>query len=148
MQKDHLKGKNKLSHDEVMTASHIEKSIENRLINKSSGNKERIFKDSMKILLENIEKKITIRELCSILGTNSNTLSKIFNEKIRQSPSAWIKKERLEISAKLLIKTNCKVYQIAYEVGYSDPNNFSTAFKNYFGSSPEVYRKSKKKSVN
>jgi len=127
-----------------MTSTSIEEKVEKHLIANIANpikSKEKILKDSMKILLDDIEKRITINDLCKEIGTNPSTISKIFNDYLNQSPFAWLKKERLELSAKSLIKTDYKIYKVAYEVGYSDPNNFSTAFKKYFGVSPDITRK-------
>ncbi|WP_291884816.1 AraC family transcriptional regulator [Chryseobacterium sp.] len=34
------------------------------------------------------------------------------------------------------------ISEIAYKIGFSSPNYFSTVFKNKFGVSPNVFRKS------
>jgi AraC-like DNA-binding protein len=121
----------------------IERRIEQRLLTKQIKGEIRILKNAKEILLNNIEKRIVINDLCKQVGTNPSTLSKLFNEKLNQSPFAWLKKERLTLAARLLIKTDCKIYHIAYEVGYLDANNFSTAFRQYFGVTPKGFRKSK-----
>lgn len=48
-----------------------------------------------------------------------------------------IRKER---SQQLLLKTNMTIVEIALELGYSDPPNFTRAFKQWFGCCPLHYR--------
>lgn len=117
--------------------------IEPRLFVKTIQVEKRICKAAQKILLENIEQRITIQELCKKVGSNPSTLSKLFNQTVHQSPFAWLKKERLNLAARLLRKTDCNIYHVANAVGYADANNFSTAFRQTFGISPKEFRKSK-----
>ena len=48
---------------------------------------------------------------------------------------------RLEKSKELLLNTNQNISEIAYSVGFSSPNYFSTSFKNKYGVSPKEYKK-------
>jgi len=47
---------------------------------------------------------------------------------------------RLQRAAVLLKTTEKNVSEIAYEVGFSDPNYFSRAFHEEFGRAPGGYR--------
>jgi AraC-like DNA-binding protein len=48
---------------------------------------------------------------------------------------------RAEVAAELLRTTSLSVQQIASEVGYTKPNNFSRAFKQWVGKTPEQFRR-------
>jgi signal transduction histidine kinase/AraC-like DNA-binding protein len=56
------------------------------------------------------------------------------------SPREFVKKIRLEKSKEMLEKGEYTVSEIAYDVGFSTPGNFSTAFKNFYGTSPAQFR--------
>lgn len=47
---------------------------------------------------------------------------------------------RLEKSKELLKTSKQNISEIAYAVGFSSPNYYSTAFKNKFGITPKEYR--------
>ena len=47
---------------------------------------------------------------------------------------------RLERAAMLLRDGEMNISEVAYSLGFSSPNYFSTAFKNKFGVSPKEYR--------
>jgi signal transduction histidine kinase/ligand-binding sensor domain-containing protein/DNA-binding response OmpR family regulator len=57
-----------------------------------------------------------------------------------QSPGEYIRLVRLKRAAELLAKDDLSVTQIAYEVGYGSPAQFSRAFSRQFESSPSEYR--------
>lgn len=56
------------------------------------------------------------------------------------SISDHINNLRLDKSKELLKKSNLSISEIAYAVGFSSPNYFSTSFKNKFGVSPKEYK--------
>ena len=57
-----------------------------------------------------------------------------------QSVSDYIQEVRLEKAKHLLSDGNMTIAEIAYEVGYTSPSYFSTAFKAKFDISPSEYR--------
>lgn len=57
------------------------------------------------------------------------------------TPVSYIRKYRLQVAMNLLRTTDMNVSEIAYEVGFNDPNYFSRVFKTEFGNSPLDYRK-------
>lgn len=57
-----------------------------------------------------------------------------------QSFRQLIEDIRKERSQHLLLKTSMTIVEIALELGYSDPPNFTRAFKQWFGCSPQSYR--------
>lgn len=58
-----------------------------------------------------------------------------------EPPNAFIRKIRLHRAMELLETTDRNVSEIAYEVGFNDPNYFSRAFNKAFGKAPSEYRK-------
>ena len=50
-------------------------------------------------------------------------------------------KKRIEKAKGLLLNTSKKTYEIAQEVGYSDPHYFSATFKKMTGFTPKEYAK-------
>ncbi|MBQ4822718.1 two-component regulator propeller domain-containing protein [Aquimarina sp. MMG016] len=60
------------------------------------------------------------------------------------SLSAFIRSVRLKNAAKMIINTDAKLNQIAYEVGFNDYKYFKKSFEEHFGCLPSVYKKQKK----
>jgi two-component system response regulator YesN len=67
-------------------------------------------------------------------------LSQLFKQIVGESCIEYLSKVRINQAKKLLKETNLKTYEIAYKVGYSDPQYFSTCFKKYVGVPPTDYR--------
>jgi two-component system, response regulator YesN len=64
------------------------------------------------------------------------------------SISDYLLKYRMELAAKLLQKSNDKIYEIAAQMGYLTPHYFIKLFKNYYGMTPQEYRESLQKNHN
>ncbi len=51
---------------------------------------------------------------------------------------------RIEMAKELLVSTNLSIEEIAYQVGYSSRTSVSASFKNYVGTTPVEYKRSKR----
>lgn len=66
--------------------------------------------------------------------------SQLFKQVVGESCVEYITRIRLNEAKKRLKETNLKTYEIAFQVGYSDSQYFSTCFKKHVGVSPTDYR--------
>ncbi|MBK9017363.1 MAG: response regulator [Saprospiraceae bacterium] len=57
-----------------------------------------------------------------------------------EPPNAFIRKIRLHQAKEMLETTELNISEIAYSVGFNDPNYFSRAFHKEFGKAPSEYR--------
>ena len=57
-----------------------------------------------------------------------------------KSPGAFIQDLRLMVAARRLLVTDERISDIAYQVGFEDPNYFSRMFRKNFGVTPQAYR--------
>ena len=67
-------------------------------------------------------------------------ISHLFKKRSGENISAYVNGIRLAEAANLLEKTLLPIKEIAYTVGYSDSNYFSTLFHRKYGLSPKSYR--------
>lgn len=79
--------------------------------------------------------------LSEMAQMSPSTLRRLFKEHTGKSPGDFVKDLRMVTAARRLLTTDLGVSQIAYEVGYDDPNYFARMFKKSFGISPREYRK-------
>ena len=56
-------------------------------------------------------------------------------------PNEYIRKKRMERAAELLRDPALTISEVAYRVGFDDPNYFSRIFKDYYGITASKYRK-------
>ena len=59
-----------------------------------------------------------------------------------RTPSQFIRSIRLQKAMKLLKSTDLTVSEIAYDVGFTDPNYFSRTFLEEYGIRPSSIKKS------
>lgn len=84
---------------------------------------------------------ITLEEIAEKLNVTSEYLSAQFHKEVGVSFSSYMKDYRVQQAKKLLLGTNLKLYEIANQVGYSDPKHFSKVFREITGMLPGEYRK-------
>ena len=58
-----------------------------------------------------------------------------------QTPTQYLRKIRLDKAKKLLMDSSLQVSEVAYSVGFNDPNYFARVFSKEVGVSPNAYRK-------
>ncbi len=91
-------------------------------------------------ILENIERKITLNDICSYLGHSSSYCTSLFNKFTGMSPGQYLQNLRIQTAAHLMEVTNMQVNQVCHKVGIEDPYYFSRLFTKIMGVSPRNYK--------
>lgn len=88
------------------------------------------------------EETLTLEKVAATLNVNASYLSKAFKKEVGEGLNEYITKRRLNSAADIIRKDRTiQLYEVADQVGYSDPYYFSRCFKKYFGVSPSAYAK-------
>jgi YesN/AraC family two-component response regulator len=108
------------------------------------GNQEQSFITKMNdIIKKNVQDpKFSVEDLADKLGVSRVQLYRKVKAIIGINISDHINNVKLEKAAELLKSNEMNISEIAYALGFSSPNYFSTAFKNKFGISPKEYKSS------
>lgn len=72
---------------------------------------------------------------------NASYLSRIFKQETGFTFVEYLTKIRMDKAIKLIKETNLKAYQVADEVGISNPHYFSICFKKWTGVSINDFKK-------
>lgn len=88
--------------------------------------------------LSNPDFSLTV--LAEQIGFSAGYLSTLFKKLFNVSFQDYLVAARLERAKLQLLATEQKVYEISENVGFDNPNYFSTSFKKKFGVSPLQYR--------
>lgn len=83
----------------------------------------------------------SLHALARRVGINQNKLNQGFRQLFGQTVGEYLNEYRMRRAECLLRSTARSVAQVAYEVGYDFPGNFTTAFKRFFGTLPRSSRK-------
>ena len=82
----------------------------------------------------------SIAELARRAGSSRRTFNVQFRAAYGVSANDYLRNKRLVLAREALVHQNLSVTEAAYIAGYSNPANFATAFRKYFGSAPSAYR--------
>ena len=66
-----------------------------------------------------------------------------FQRKLSEAGTSYsdvLQQVRLDMACHYLLSPNDQVLQVAYVLGFSDPSNFSRAFRRWTGLTPNQYR--------
>lgn len=106
----------------------------------TTSNDDKLMERLMKVLNENIsDPEFSVEILADKAGLSRVHLYRKLKEITNQSPRDFIRNYRLRRAAELIAENKVNVAQTSDMVGFSNPNNFSTAFKKLYGVSPTEY---------
>ncbi|GEC72010.1 monosaccharide ABC transporter substrate-binding protein, CUT2 family [Flavobacterium flevense] len=106
------------------------------------GNQEQSFITKMNDIIKmNVENpKFSVEDLAKKMNVSRVQLYRKVKGIIGINISDHINNVKLEKAAELLKSNEMNISEIAYSLGFSSPNYFSTAFKNKFGVSPKKFQ--------
>lgn len=88
-----------------------------------------------------LSNEVNLDDLSREMMTNRNKLSKAFKGCFHTTMFVWLREQRMFYAVELLRSTSHSILNIAEKVGFTDSNNFSTAFKKKYELSPMQFRK-------
>lgn len=89
---------------------------------------------------ENIERRISLDDVCHFVGLSASRLSALFKAKIGYSPLNYFMLLKIKKACTFLDETDMKINQISLNLGFDDPYYFSRLFTKTMGLSPRAYR--------
>jgi len=92
------------------------------------------------LLAEHLADPPSPETLARMLGTNERKLNEAFRAVLSMPAFAWVREERMRRARHLLADTETSVREIGEHLGYPNPANFSTAFRDRFGQTPREFR--------
>ena len=84
---------------------------------------------------------LSILQVAQQVYLTPSYLSNIFKKETGMNLNHFIRVFRMEKAKELLCSTNMKVAQVSEKVGFSNVSYFCRSFREYYGSSPESYRR-------
>jgi YesN/AraC family two-component response regulator len=94
------------------------------------------------LLRHRFDRPHTTESLARSVGLSPSHLRRRFKTIFGCTPMEFLERVRMEQAARLIQGGKLPIKEVARKVGYLDANNFSTAFKRFFGSSPQSHRRS------
>lgn len=101
---------------------------------------EQIIQKALKIVEDHMSDiNFDVENLSAQLGMSRGHLYKKFMAILGVGPSGFIRTIRMKRGRQLLEKSQLRVSEIAYAVGYNTPKRFSISFKEEYGMTPTEY---------
>lgn len=97
-------------------------------------------KDAIKYIKENYGCKLGLSQISEELGVNKAYLCRIFKLETGENITDFINKIRIEKAKQLMMATNCRMYEVAEKVGFTNMQHFNNSFKKITGQNPLKFR--------
>lgn len=92
-------------------------------------------------LVDHPKDKLDLGLLCEIAQVSEPSLRRLFKLQTGKSPGHYLKDLQILTAARELLISEKRVSEIAYDLGYENPNYFSRVFRSIIGLSPQEYRR-------
>ena len=89
-----------------------------------------------KILRTNLKDSITVDKLAITIGVNRDKLNRNFKKVYKEPVFAYLTRLRMHKAKVLLSQNQHNISEVAYSVGYKNPQHFTVAFKKFYGHLP------------
>lgn len=86
------------------------------------------------------ESSLKMSDVAAHLGASTQKLNAVFEACDGMSAFEFTRQERMHRAALMLGQSTLTIAEVAMEVGYANPANFSTEFKKFWGQSPTQLR--------
>jgi AraC-like DNA-binding protein len=107
---------------------------------KISKKEEEIFYAIREHLAQSFNQNHTLQSLCREFGINEFKLKKGFRTIFGTTVFDFIHDKKMEKAHHLIKEENLYINEVSRQIGYKNPNHFSTAFKKKFGIRPNELR--------
>ncbi|MCO6149453.1 AraC family transcriptional regulator [Flavobacterium sp. NRK1] len=84
--------------------------------------------------------QLTIEELAAQSNLSVSSFKREFAKLYNDSPANYIKTKKLEKAAELLLVSDQRITEIAFDCGFSDLANFTKSFNDKYSTTPTNYR--------
>jgi transcriptional regulator GlxA family with amidase domain len=103
-----------------------------------------LLHDAIALIVTNHGPSIDLDSVARAIGTSRRQLQRVFNELSDRSFRDTLAAVRMGHARTLLATTNRPIGQIAREVGYADPAQFTKAFRHHHAMAPRQYRRDRR----
>jgi transcriptional regulator GlxA family with amidase domain len=90
---------------------------------------------------EHVAEPLAVEEVASMVGLSRGHFFALFREQLNTTPQVFWSAVRVEEVVQRLVQQDASLTEVALELGFSSPGNFSRFFREHMGTTPSRYRK-------
>ncbi len=90
---------------------------------------------------ENITSSIAVDDIAAACGLSESQFARRFKKTVGVTPADYLQRLRIEKACNILRETSDSITEVAFSLGFSSSQYFSTVFKRYTGITPYNYKK-------
>ncbi len=96
---------------------------------------------ALEFIYRHYAERIRIEDLCGCVNLSESNLIKLFKNNLGRTPVDFINQVRINRAKELLLHTDMRVKEIAWNIGFADEFYFSRVFKKLEGKSPRDFKR-------
>lgn len=100
---------------------------------------------ALELMRSRFEIAWTVASLATAVGVSRSTFAARFVEQVRMTPLNYLRQERMQQAAELLGDGSLGIKEVAMLVGYTSESAFNNAFKQWFGTTPGLFRRDRQR---
>jgi len=100
-----------------------------------------VLRRAKEFLHDRMNRNPGITELSAAVGMSADHFSRMFKRSTGLAPHQYLGDLRLERAKRLLADARTPIIEIAFEIGYANPSQFSAFFRKRTGLSPSEFRR-------
>ena len=97
--------------------------------------------DAVGAMEDHVADPLSLDQLAQIAEVSPRQLTRLFKERLNQTPMAYYRDLRLDTAQRLLAQTPLPLTEIALATGFANSSHFSTAYADRFGNPPSSMRR-------
>lgn len=98
------------------------------------------FAEFKQIINKNTYSSLSIDELARLCHMSTSSFKRKFSEIYNDSPAKYLGRMKIEKAKSLLLKTDLRISDIAYDCGFESISTFNRSFKAFYQISPSDFR--------
>ncbi|MGB7442771.1 MAG: AraC family transcriptional regulator [Coleofasciculaceae cyanobacterium] len=89
-----------------------------------------------------LNQDISLSEMAGVLNLSQYHFCRLFKQSTGITPHQYLTRCRIDQAKQLLLETELKITEIAFEVGFANHSSFTRLFRQYVGVTPKKFRAS------
>jgi AraC family transcriptional regulator len=98
------------------------------------------IRKSVTYMQNHLDTRSSFEDVAREAGISRPHFFSLFRKHMKMTPSVFWNTLRMENAINLLVSTDISLSELAYNLGFSEPANFSRFFRNHSGVAPSQYR--------